>query len=62
MVSLTNCALSQLEANVDPVGGVALGVAAVAEGGLVGGTSVAVGVADGAPEVSAARTVSAAAV
>jgi ABC-type sugar transport system substrate-binding protein len=62
MVSLTNWALSQLEAIVDTTGGVALGAPAVADGGLVGGTRVAVVVADGAPEVSAARTVSAAAV
>jgi hypothetical protein len=60
MVSLTNWALSQLETTVAPTGGV--GVAEPTVAGLVGGKRVAVAVADGDPEVSAACTVSAAAV
>jgi hypothetical protein len=62
MVSPTNWALSQLESSVAPTGGVALGAAEVAGAWLVAGRGVAVTVADGAPDVSAACTVSAAAV
>jgi hypothetical protein len=62
MVSLTNWDLSQLDTTVALTGGVALAAPAVAGGGLVGGKGVTVAVADGAPDVSAACTVSAAAV